>query len=692
MTRINAPRRSSRTEGGGSGGSARKGKWGMPSCSTIMICIFPLWIGLSFFELYTLLRPEPCRHHPRCLHPLFQSGQLIDIHVYASTQPQFPLGPLHKSKKIAIWNATGISPAKSGAISAKVQVAIPKGVRSEGSLYAHFAVVRHGGDPDPSMHLSSDARGGYGVHPYQDLVLASSPLTRLMKPMARNQSMLVGRAGGSADAGPGTALKSTSFFRIETKDIGQIVCGLILAFTLMGLLRPSGPLACVRAASVLGAVGLIAMAVMNAREASMVERASKLAAMAVAGDSSIVPVTHWKPRLRLRFVVDDNLYPDDKLPVSHIGWHEPTQTMQPQQYSVHTSGSSVRYAPRVFVDDFSVQMKHWIPLSTDKSRPDPVVEIQFQATGLVSFQVMKILEDSFKTLKGFGLGERDVDDVKEMLSDVSLKVLGITYLITFLHILFDYLAFKNDVGFFRGRENYEGLSSRSYITNAACSVIILLYLMDNDYTSRVILASQSISMIIEVWKAKRVSKAQIFWRYFLPWVSTAQGRSAEEGGAMTAGEKATNEIDAVGMMWLSRLLYPMVAIWAVYSLMTNPHKGWWSWLISSLANGVYTFGFIAMTPQLFVNYKLKSVAHLPWKPFMYKAFNTFIDDVFSWIMSMPTSHRIACLRDDVVFLVYLYQRYLYPVDKSRPNEFGMVYEETEADGEQEATHQGKKDK
>lgn len=69
--------------------------------------------------------------------------------------------------------------------------------------------------------------------------------------------------------------------------------------------------------------------------------------------------------------------------------------------------------------------------------------------------------------------------------------------------------------------------------------------MDNDYTSRVILFSQSVSMVIEVWKAKRVSKAMIFWKFYQPWVSTAQGRSAEEGDAMTAGEKATNEIDAV---------------------------------------------------------------------------------------------------------------------------------------------------
>ncbi|MGH0171206.1 UNVERIFIED_CONTAM: hypothetical protein FKN15_060209 [Acipenser sinensis] len=60
---------------------------------------------------------------------------------------------------------------------------------------------------------------------------------------------------------------------------------------------------------------------------------------------------------------------------------------------------------------------------------------------------------------------------------------------------------------------------------------------------------------------------------------------------------------------------------------------------------------------------------------MYKAFNTFIDDVFAFIITMPTSHRLACFRDDVVFLGYLYQRWLYPVDKSRVNEYGQSYDE-----------------
>uniref|UniRef100_T1HF70 Lipid scramblase CLPTM1L n=1 Tax=Rhodnius prolixus TaxID=13249 RepID=T1HF70_RHOPR len=133
-------------------------------------------------------------------------------------------------------------------------------------------------------------------------------------------------------------------------------------------------------------------------------------------------------------------------------------------------------------------------------------------------------------------------------------------------------------------------------------------------------------------------------------------------------EKMTRLIDAEGMKYLSYILYPLCIAGAVYSLFYQQYKSWYSWLIHSLVNGVYAFGFLFMLPQLFINYKLKSVAHLPWKSFMYKAFNTFIDDLFAFIITMPTAHRLACFRDDVIFIIYLYQRWLYPVDKTRIDE------------------------
>ena len=45
---------------------------------------------------------------------------------------------------------------------------------------------------------------------------------------------------------------------------------------------------------------------------------------------------------------------------------------------------------------------------------------------------------------------------------------------------------------------------------------------------------------------------------------------------------------------------------------------------------------------------------------------------------MPTLHRLACFRDDVIFVIYLYQMYAYKVDKTRVNEFGQGGDEDEA--------------
>lgn len=38
-------------------------------------------------------------------------------------------------------------------------------------------------------------------------------------------------------------------------------------------------------------------------------------------------------------------------------------------------------------------------------------------------------------------------------------------------------------------------------------------------------------------------------------------------------------------------------------------------------------------------------------------------------------HRLSCLRDDFIFVIYLYQRYAYGVDKKRANEYGQREED-----------------
>merc|ERR1719367_1056469 len=136
-------------------------------------------------------------------------------------------------------------------------------------------------------------------------------------------------------------------------------------------------------------------------------------------------------------------------------------------------------------------------------------------------------------------------------------------------------------------------------------------------------------------------------------------------------ESGTKEYDRMAFKYLGMAFFPLAFCYCIYSVIYNEHKGWYSFVLGSCYGFLLTFGFIMMTPQLFINYKLKSVAHLPWRMMTYKALNTFIDDIFAFVIKMPTMYRIGCFRDDIVFFIFLYQKYAYRVDHSRVNEFGF---------------------
>ena len=68
-----------------------------------------------------------------------------------------------------------------------------------------------------------------------------------------------------------------------------------------------------------------------------------------------------------------------------------------------------------------------------------------------------------------------------------------------LHMLFEFLAFKNDVSFYRKRKNFAGLSLRTVVLNCFFQTIIFLYLLDND-TSWMVLMSNGVGLMIEYWK------------------------------------------------------------------------------------------------------------------------------------------------------------------------------------------------
>ncbi|KAF5296178.1 hypothetical protein FQA39_LY12632 [Lamprigera yunnana] len=260
-----------------------------------------------------------------------------------------------------------------------------------------------------------------------------------------------------------------------------------------------------------------------------------------------------------------------------------------------------------------------------------------------------------------GFTEKDLDEIKGVFADTNLYLLCATFFIGSIHLLFDVLSFKNDVSFWKSNSSMAGLSTRTVLWRAFSQTIVFLFLLDEG-TSLLVLVPSGIATIIEFWKISKALKISIDWSHGYPQIKSNK-RQLE-----TKAEAKTREYDEECMIYLSYLLYPLCIGAAIYSLVYQTHKSWFSWTINSLVNGVYAFGFLFMLPQLFVNYRLKSVAALPWRAFMYRAFNTFIDDIFAFIITMPTAHRVACFRDDFVFLIYLYQRWLYPVDETRSDD------------------------
>ncbi|CAH8288277.1 unnamed protein product [Heterobilharzia americana] len=229
------------------------------------------------------------------------------------------------------------------------------------------------------------------------------------------------------------------------------------------------------------------------------------------------------------------------------------------------------------------------------------------------------------TILLFWLKPKDIDEIRGIFLDTNFYLLITTLFVSIFHLLFNFLAFKNDISFWRRTDNTVGLSIRTVIWRFFSSLVVFLHLWE-EKSSLLVSVPVGISTIIELWKLGRMTKFSISFRHGIQW------------GKRSKAEEATDQLDAQFMRWLLYIMIPLCIGGSVYSLFYVSHRSWYSWCLHTMVHGVYAFGLLLMTPQLFLNYSFKSVAHLPWKAMTYKAFNTFIDDFFAFIIVMPTSH------------------------------------------------------
>ncbi|XP_071832660.1 putative lipid scramblase CLPTM1 isoform X2 [Apostichopus japonicus] len=294
-------------------------------------------------------------------------------------------------------------------------------------------------------------------------------------------------------------------------------------------------------------------------------------------------LSHWHPNLTIALVDDHTPFREGSVP-------QPLDKLM-----TFYNGD---YYPIIFVNDYWNLNSDYMPIN--QTTPELTLELTFTPMSLMKLQfyAAQTMKNQWSTLLGEAGGQGDdeeEDGLKRAMLDTNPYLLGLTFVVSIVHSVFEFLAFKNDIQFWNNRKSLEGLSVRSVFFGVFQSLVVLLYIMDND-TNFVVKVGVFVGLLIDCWKITKVCTVKFDRNEmlfgFIPKLTFTDKES------YTAS--ATKEYDMQAFKYLSWLLYPLLGCYAVYALLYQEHKGWYSFVLNMLYGFLLTFGFIMMTPPLFV--------------------------------------------------------------------------------------------
>lgn len=97
--------------------------------------------------------------------------------------------------------------------------------------------------------------------------------------------------------------------------------------------------------------------------------------------------------------------------------------------------------------------------------------------------------------------------MKSIFSETNFYFLALTIVVATIHMIFDYLTFKNDIKFWRGRKTMVGISTKTLLWRCFSDTVVFFYLLDEN-TSYLVLVPAGICALIEFWKLQKALKVQ----------------------------------------------------------------------------------------------------------------------------------------------------------------------------------------
>ena len=157
-------------------------------------------------------------------------------------------------------------------------------------------------------------------------------------------------------------------------------------------------------------------------------------------------ILFWKPALSVSLVHDVSVYSPGGIP--------------PQVLSELRFDSRGDYYPALYTDTFWLMQKDHV--AVNGSLATLPLALEYSTLGVWKWMMQLQMAAQWKQQSAMGLQtDASHDELKRMLLETDPVLLGVTMVVSVLHTIFDFLAFKNDVQFWRKKKSLEGLSVRS---------------------------------------------------------------------------------------------------------------------------------------------------------------------------------------------------------------------------------------
>lgn len=203
-------------------------------------------------------------------------------------------------------------------------------------------------------------------------------------------------------------------------------------------------------------------------------------------------VSHWHPNLTINMIYD------------HTAWTQGAVPAPLDEY-IDFEPTTGKYYPIVYLNDYWNLLRDYQPINETTKKVH--LSLTYQPISMLKWQMYAAqgMRNKWSSMLGTEAleNEDEQDTIKEALLETSPILLGLTVIVSVAHSVFEFLAFKNDIEFWKNRKSLEGLSVRSVFFNLFQSLVVLLYVLDND-TNMLIRVSIGIGLLIELWKIPKV--------------------------------------------------------------------------------------------------------------------------------------------------------------------------------------------